>query len=75
MTVLVVHWAALISAFLVAWFLALLCLLPVGLGEVDAVTGAPKNPRLLLKAGWATVIAVVSWLVFYALISTGVLQL
>jgi predicted secreted protein len=74
-TVLIVHWAVLISAFSVAWFLALFCLLPVGLGEVDPDTGAPKSPRLLLKAGWATGIAVVLFAGFYALIATGLLDL
>jgi len=64
----VVHGAVLISAFLILWFLALFCLFPIGLGEVDQETGAPKNPRLLLKAGIATAIAVVLWVVFYVLI-------
>lgn len=75
MTILIVHWAVLISAFAVPWFLALLCVLPVGLGEVEPETGAPKNPRLLLKAGWATIIAAVVWIIFYALILMGVVQL
>ena len=75
MTNLIVHWAVLISAFAVAWFLALFCLLPVGLGDVDPETGAPKSPQLLRKAGWATGIAVVLFAGFYALIATGVLDL
>lgn len=75
MTILLVHWAALVSAFLILWFLALLCLLPVGLGEVEPETGAPKNPRLLLKAGWATAIAAGLWVIFYALILLKVVQL
>ena len=75
MTILIVHWAALISAFLVLWFLSLFCLLPIGLGEVHPETGAPKNPRLLLKAGWATIIATVLWGIFYALILTRVVQI
>ena len=75
MTVLIVHWAVLISAFAGAWFLSLLCLLPVGLTEVDPETGAPHSPRLLMKMGWATVIAVVIFAIFYTLIATGVLDL
>ena len=75
MIVLVVHWAVLVSAFAVLWFLALFCLFPIGLGEVDPETGAPKNPRLLLKAGWATIIAIVLWSIFYALVLAGVVQL
>jgi predicted secreted protein len=74
-TNLIVHWAVLISAFAVCWFLTLFCLLPIGLGEVDAVTGAPKNPMLLRKAAWATGIAVVLSAGFYTLIAIGVLDL
>jgi predicted secreted protein len=74
-TLIIVHWAVLISAFAGAWFLSLFCLLPVGLGEVDAQTGAPKSPQLLKKMGWATIIAVVLFIIFYALIATHVLDL
>jgi predicted secreted protein len=71
----IIHGAVLLSAFAVAWFLALFCLFPIGLGETDPVTGAPANPRLLTKMGWATAIAAVLWVIFYALIKTGVLDL
>ena len=74
-TILVVHWAVLVSAFTISWFLALFCLFPIGLGEVDAETGAPKSPHLLRKMAWATGIAVVLWIGFYALIATGVVDL
>jgi predicted secreted protein len=74
-TNLIVHWAVLISAFAVCWFLALFCLLPIGLGEVDPETGAPKSPQLLRKAAWATGIAVVLYAGFYSLIATGMLDL
>lgn len=75
MTFLLVHWAVLVSAFAAIWFLALFCLFPVGLGEVDPQTGAPVSPRLLRKMGWATGIAVPLWLIFYALIVAHVLAL
>lgn len=71
----VVHGAVLVSAFLVLWFLAFFCLLPVGLGEVDRETGAPKSPRLLLKAEIATAAAAVLWIVFYALIYFRIVDL
>jgi predicted secreted protein len=71
----VIHGAVLVSAFAILWFLALFCLFPIGLGEVDPETGAPKNPRLLLKAGLATVIAAVLWVLFYALIAFHILDL
>ena len=75
MTVLIVHWAVLLSAFLIFWFLALFCLLSVGLGEVDPETGAPLSPKLLLKAGIATAIAAVLWIAFYVMILMGVFDL
>jgi predicted secreted protein len=71
----VIHGAVLVSAFAILWFLALFCLFPIGLGELDPETGAPKNPRLLLKAGLATVIAAVLWALFYALIAFHILDL
>jgi predicted secreted protein len=72
---LAVHWAVLLSAFTGAFFLSLFCLLPVGLGEVDPQTGAPKSPQLLKKMGIATIIAIVLFIIFYALIATHVLDL
>ena len=71
----IVHGSVLIGAYAIFWFLALFCLLPVGLGDVDPETGAPLSPKLLLKAGIATAIAAALWVVFYALILTGVLEL
>jgi predicted secreted protein len=74
-TILIIHWAVLLSAFLIFWFLALFCLLPVGLGEVDPESGAPLNPMLGRKALIATSIAVALWIVFVMLIVFGVLDL
>ena len=70
-----IHGAVLVSAFVILWFLALFCLLPVGIGEVDPETGAPLKPHLSRKVGYATAIAVVLWLVFYALILLRVVDL
>jgi len=74
-TLAAVHASVLIGAYVIAWFLAFFCLLPVGLGEVDPETGAPLKPMLLRKAGIATGIAAVLWGALYALILTGVLEL
>jgi len=71
----VVHASVLVGAYVIFWFLALFCLLPVGLGEVDPETGAPLSPKLLLKAGIATAIAAVLWVGFYILIAFGVFDL
>ncbi len=71
----IVHGAVLVSAFLILWFLALFCLLPVGLGAVDPQTGAPLKPYILRKMGIATVIATVLWVIFYVLILLHVVEL
>jgi len=71
----IVHGSVLVGGFVIFWFLALFCLLPVGLGEVDPETGAPLSPFLLRKVGIATAIAALLWVGFYALILTGVLEL
>lgn len=70
------HYVVLFSAYAVLWFLALFCLLPVGLGsERDPETGAPLNPMLKKKMLWATGIAAVAWAVFYAFVGFGWLEL
>jgi len=70
------HYVVLFSAYAVLWFLCLFCLLPVGLGsERDPESGAPLNPMLKKKAMIATGIAAFLWLVFYAVIGFGWLEL
>ena len=70
------HYVVLFSAYAVLWFLCLFCLLPVGLGsERDPESGAPLNPQLKKKALIAGVIAAVLWVIFYALIGFGWLEL
>lgn len=71
-----VHLSILISAYAVIWFLALFCLLPMGMGgPIDPETGAPLEPMLKKKMLWATGIAAVVWAVFYAFIGFGWLEL
>ncbi len=73
--------AVLVGSFIILWWFALLIILPIGVhaGEGEAVAGAdpgaPAKPKLLLKAGIATAIAIVLWGIFYALVLTGVVQL
>jgi predicted secreted protein len=69
------HYIVLFSAYAVLWFLALFCMLPIGLGEVDPESGAPLNPHFKRKAIWATSIAAVLWLGFYFAIGFGWLEL
>jgi hypothetical protein len=70
-----VHGAVLLSAFLGFFFLSLFCLIPVGLGAVDPNTGAPLSPRIGTKVLIALGIAVVLWVIFYAVLRTGIVQL
>ena len=71
-----VHDVVLFGTFVILWFLVLFCLLPVGMGsEADAQSGAPLSPRLGRKALIALGIAIVLWIVFYALIRTHLLDL
>ncbi|OJU13479.1 MAG: hypothetical protein BGN85_09865 [Alphaproteobacteria bacterium 64-11] len=70
------HYVVLFSAYAVLWFLCLFCLLPIGLGsERDPETGAPLNPQLGKKALWASVIAAVLWVAFYAFVGFGWLEI
>ena len=70
------HYIVLFSAYAVLWFLCLFCLLPIGLGsERDPDSGAPLNPMLGKKALWATLIAAVLWVGFYAAIGFHWLEL
>jgi predicted secreted protein len=71
-----IHGAVLVSAYLILWFLALFCILPIGLsGNVDSESGAPARPTIVRKMLIATAIASVLWLGFYASILFGVFDL
>lgn len=66
----IVRAAAFLGAFAIVWFLALFCILPIGLRE-----DAEPTVNLTTKFLWATVIAVVGWSVFYGLIRLGVIDM
>ena len=71
-----VHGAVLVSAFVIVWFVALFCLLPMGVGSsVDPDSGAPLKPQIGRKVLLATAIALVLWLAFYAAISLHLVDL
>ncbi len=74
------HWVVLSGAYVILWFLVLQILLPIGIRapresgeELHALAdaGAPSNPRIVLKALIASVLAAVLWLIFYALVLAG----
>jgi hypothetical protein len=70
-----IHGAVLLSAFAGFFFLTLFCLFPVGLGAVDPESGAPLSPRIGTKALIALGVAIVLWVIFYAVIRAGIVQL
>ena len=71
-----VHGVVLFGAFAILWFLALFCLLPIGLGaERDPASGAPLTPQLGRKALVALGIATMAWLIFYAAVALKILDL
>lgn len=66
----------LIGVFFISWFLGLFCILPIGLGgNIDEQTGAPANPRIVLKLGISLAVAVIVWGIFYALVLNGVVDI
>lgn len=70
------HYVVLFGAYVIAWFLALFCMLPMGMGSpVDPETGVPLDPRLGRKALIAGIIAAVLWMIFYLLIVFKVLDI
>ena len=70
-----IHVVVLVCTYAVLWFLCLFCLFPIGLGAVDPKTGAPLSPMLGKKALWATILASLLWLGFYAAIKLGWIDL
>ena len=66
-------WATGIMVYVVLWWLAWFAVLPIGVRVPDQVptgqaTSAPENPRLMLKAGLATAIAALLWVLVFWLI-------
>ena len=73
-------WFVGIAMYVVIWWLAIFAVLPWGVrpaekGDLGARAGAPANPRLLLKVGIASIVAGVLWLIIYAIISFGLINL
>lgn len=59
-----------LGVFAIIWFLALFCLLPVGMREDEEST-----VRLSTKFLIATAIAAVGWGIFYGLIHMGMIDI
>ncbi|HEY5346692.1 MAG TPA: DUF1467 family protein [Rhizomicrobium sp.] len=70
------HYVVLFGAYAIAWFLALFCMLPMGMGSPrDPESGAPLSPQIGRKALIASFVAAVLWLVFFALIKLHIMDL
>ena len=68
------HYVVLFSAYAVLWFLCLFC--PAGgIGSERDPERAPLHPMLKKKALVASLIVAVLWVVFYAAIGFGWLEL
>ncbi|MHA1567759.1 MAG: DUF1467 family protein [Alphaproteobacteria bacterium] len=69
-----------VVVFVVIWWLVLFMVLPFGVRRVENPepgddAGAPANPRLLLKAGVTTVIAIILFAIVFWALETGVISL
>jgi predicted secreted protein len=72
-------WIEGIGAYIIIWWVVLFVMLPLGVkpaeeGDLGHATGAPANPRLWFKAGVATAVATVLWLILFALLESNLIQ-
>jgi predicted secreted protein len=73
------NWVQGVVAYVIIWWLVIFAVLPVGVqptekGEQGYAAGAPRNPRLGLKALATTVIAAAIWLAVYLLIRANLIS-
>ncbi|HLI20923.1 MAG TPA: DUF1467 family protein [Stellaceae bacterium] len=73
-------WFVGVAMYVVIWWLTIFAVLPWGVkpaekGDLGARAGAPANPRLWFKVGMTTIVAAVLWLVMYAVIRFGLVDL
>ena len=72
-------WVPGIVVYVLIWWIVIFAVLPFGVrpveeGDVGHAAGAPRNPRLLLKAAVTTVISAVIWLGVNWAISVGLVN-
>jgi len=79
-----VNWVSVFVVFSVSWFLALYCLLPIGVRSQEeagddvpegAMAGAPSKTNLRIKAIGATVIAALVTALIYYLVNERILTM
>ncbi len=71
-------WFTGIVTYVLVWWLALFCVLPIGarpIEQADPETGGwrgtPAKPQIALKALGTTLLAVVFWLIVYGVMEAG----
>lgn len=69
-----------ILVFVIVWWLVLFTVLPWGAGaghdaEMGREPGAPERPRLWLKVGVTTLVAMVVWTVIYFVVEAELITL
>ena len=74
------NWFVGIAMYVVIWWLAIFAVLPWGVrpaekGDLGARAGAPANPRLGMKVIATSIVAGVLWLIMYAIIQSGLINL
>ena len=78
------NWVSAFVVFSVTWFVALYCLLPIGVCSQEeagddipegAMAGAPSKPNLRIKAIGATVISALFTALIWYLLNEGILTM
>ncbi|MEE8122984.1 MAG: DUF1467 family protein [Alphaproteobacteria bacterium] len=67
-------WFTGLMVYVILWFLVLFMVLPFGVKAPDEVkkghaSGAPANPRILLKFGLTTLVAAALWGIVYLIVA------
>jgi predicted secreted protein len=75
-----VSWFVAVAMYIVIWWIAIFAVLPLGVkpaekGDLGARAGAPANPRLWFKVGVTSIVAAVLWLIMFAVIHFGLIDL
>jgi predicted secreted protein len=73
-------WFVGVAMYVVIWWLAIFAVLPWGVkpaqkGDLGHAAGAPANPRLWFKVGMTSIVAAVLWVIMYAIIRLGLVNL
>ncbi|MBO0736909.1 MAG: DUF1467 family protein [Alphaproteobacteria bacterium] len=74
------NWVTGIVLYVIVWWVTLFAVLPLWVTPAEPddpghAAGAPKRPRMLLKAAITTVVAALIWLAAYYLINSHLFSL